>query len=218
MGLGNGNIVEESAQSWLERILDGVYEKAVGGMPGLDSAYELAADYLNSSDSLENQVNSLIRWQNTKAGTSGFVTGIGGLLSMPVTIPANIASVWLIQIRMIAAIAHMGEHDIRDDRVRALVYVCLTGNAAKDILRSFGIEIGMKLTKKAIEKIPGKLIIEINKAVGFRLLTKFGEKGVVNLHKVIPLAGGVVGAVVDASATNVMGNTARDIFIARCSE
>ena len=93
MGLGNGNIVEESAQSWLERILYGVYEKAVDGMPGLDSAYKLTADYLNSSDSLKDQVNSLIRWQNAKAGTSGFVTGIGGLLSMPVTIPANIASV-----------------------------------------------------------------------------------------------------------------------------
>ena len=212
MELGNGNIVEESNQSRLWRILDWVYEKAVDGIPSLDSAYELAADYLKGGDSLEDQVNSLIRWQNTKAGTSGFFAGVGGPLSTP-AIPANIASVLFIQIRMIAAIAHMGGHDIRHDRVRTFVYVCLTGNAAKDILKNAGIKIVGKLTKKVIEKIPVKLIIEINKAVGFRLLTKFGEKGIVNLHKAIPLASGVVGAVVDASATNVIGNTARKMFI-----
>ena len=32
--------------------------------------------------------------------------------------------------------------------------------------------------------------ITMNKAVGFRLLTKFGQTGLVNLGKAIPLVGG----------------------------
>lgn len=77
-------------------------------MPGLDSADEMAQDYLRGDGSLEDRVNSLIRWQNTKAGTSGFLSGLGGVMLMPVTIPANISSVMYVQVRMIAAIAQMG--------------------------------------------------------------------------------------------------------------
>ena len=64
-----------------------------------------------------------------------------------------------------------------------------------------------------IEKIPGKVITKINQQVGFRLVTKFGEKGIVNLHKAPPIVGGIIGGSVDAISTNTVGNTARDIFI-----
>lgn len=193
--------------------LDWAYEKAVNGIAGLDSASELASDYMKQSGSRKDQANSLIRWQNTKAGTSGFITGLGGLLTMPITIPANITSVMYVQIRMIAAIAHMGGHDLRNDRVKSLVYACLTGNAAKDILKDMGIVIGRKISESLIKKISNETIKEINKKVGFRLLTKFGEKGVINLGKTVPILGGVIGATFDSVATNTIGNIARDTFI-----
>ena len=41
----------------------------------------------------------------------------------------------------------------------------------------------------------------------------FGEKGVVNLGKAVPLAGGVVGAIADSVPTKIIGNVARDTFI-----
>ena len=58
-----------------------------------------------------------------------------------------------------------------------------------------------------------QVIKEINKKVGFRLLTKFGEKGVINLGKAIPVIGGLIGGTLDAVSTNTIGNTARDTFI-----
>jgi uncharacterized protein (DUF697 family) len=168
---------------------------------------------LKQEGSLHAQANSLIRWQNTKAGTSGFLTGLGGIITLPVAIPANVASVMYVQIRMIAAIAHMGGYNLNDDRVKSLVFLCLTGNAAKDILKDVGIVVGKKLAENAIKNISGKTIVAINKKVGFRLLTKFGEKGVINLGKAIPLLGGVVGATFDSVSTNTVGNIARDTFI-----
>ena len=39
-----------------------------------------------------------------------------------------------IQIRMIVAIVYVGGPNLNNDRVKSLVYACLTGNAAKDIL------------------------------------------------------------------------------------
>ncbi|MFW1886396.1 EcsC family protein [Acinetobacter nosocomialis] len=200
-------------ESKIMDVLNWSYDKAVQGVAGLDSAYDLADAYLKQEGSLHAQVNSLIRWQNTKAGTSGFLTGLGGIITLPVAIPANVASVMYVQIRMIAAIAHMGGYNLNDDRVKSLVFLCLTGNAAKDILKDVGIVVGKKLAENAIKNISGKTIVAINKKVGFRLLTKFGEKGVINLGKAIPLLGGVVGATFDSVSTNTVGNIARDTFI-----
>lgn len=196
----------------LMQALNWAYDTAVNGIPGLDSAAELAASYVNQDEPIIEQVNSLIRWQNTKAGTSGFIAGLGGLLTMPITLPANVTSVIYLQVRMVAAIAHMGGHDLKDDRVKSLVYVCLTGNAAKDILKDIGITAGGAFAKSAIKNISGKTITEINKKVGFRLLTKFGEKGVINFGKIVPIFGGIIGATFDALATNTIGNIARNEF------
>ncbi|HFF8041652.1 EcsC family protein [Acinetobacter baumannii] len=207
------HMVNNLTESKIMEVLNWSYDKAVNGVVGLDSAYDLAENYKKTDDGLYNQVNSLIRWQNTKAGTSGFITGLGGIITLPVAIPANVASVMYVQIRMIAAIAHMGGHNLNDDRVRSLVFVCLTGNAAKDILKDVGIVVGKKLAENAIKNISGKTITAINKKVGFRLLTKFGEKGAINLGKTIPLFGGIVGATFDSITTNTIGNIARDTFI-----
>ena len=204
----------ELTQNSIMEALDWAYEKAVGGLPGLDSASEIADSYSKDGGSKIDQANSLIRWQNAKAGTSGFLTGLGGILIMPVTIPANLASVIYVQIRMVAAIAHLGGHDLRDDRVKTLVFACLTGNAAKEILKDVGIQVGKKFAQSAIKNISGKTLTAINQKVGFRLLTKAGEKGVINLGKTVPLLGGIVGAAFDSVTTNVIGNIARDTFIA----
>ena len=65
----------------------------------------------------------------------------------------------------------------------------------------------------ALPIFPGTLLVKINQAVGFRLLTKFGEKGVLNIVKGIPLLGGIIGATFDILSTNTVGNIARDLFI-----
>ena len=199
--------------STVMRVLDWAYEKAISGMPGLDSAPQLASSFMDKEGTLRDKANSLIRWQNAKAGTSGFVTGIGGLMTLPVAIPANLASVLYIQIRMIAAIAHMGGYDLREEKVKTLVYMCLVGNFAKDILQETGIRLGTKFTAMAIERISEKSLLLINQRVGFRLLTTSSTKGMINLGKAVPLVGGIIGGSIDVAATNTIGNMARNTFL-----
>jgi hypothetical protein len=194
-------------------VLDWSYDKAISGIPGFSTAQELADEYLDGVGSLHRRVNRMIRWQNTKSATSGFVSGLGGVITLPVSIPANFTAVMYIQLRMIAAIAWMGGHDIREDRVRTLSYICLTGNAAGGIIKDCGILIGKKLTENAIKNISREAIAQINRKVGFRLLTKFGEKGIINLGKAIPIVGGLIGGAGDLISTNVIGNVARNTFI-----
>ncbi|HAH58768.1 MAG TPA: EcsC family protein, partial [Bacteroidales bacterium] len=43
--------------------------------------------------------------------------------------------------------------------------------------------------------------------------TKSGKKGMVNLSKVVPIAGGLIAASIDALATNLVGKIAIRTFI-----
>lgn len=196
----------------IKKALDWAYEKAINGAGMVESAALLAEDYQKVFSDREKAIDSLINWQTTKCATSGFITGVGGLLTLPIAIPANVSSVLFIQLRMIAAIAIMRGYDTKSDQVQSLAYVCLTGSAATDILKSAGIRIGQRITEHAIQKISGQVITKINEKVGFRLLAKFGSGGLINLSKAVPLIGGVVGGAVDASTTKIIGKTAKHTF------
>lgn len=205
-------------QSAIQQVLDWAYDRAIRGISGspiasMGSAEDLARSYLNKRGSLIKRVDALIGWQTTTAATTGFVANLGGLITLPVAIPANISIVLLTQLRMIAAIAYMGGYNIHDDQVRSLCYVCLCGSAASDVLKSAGIQIGGKLTTKFIESISFATIKQINQAVGFRMITKFGTTGAINLGKAVPIVGGVVGAAFDGTTTMLVGNTAKMLFI-----
>lgn len=200
-------------ENMIMQVLDYGYDKAVNGLPGMETAEELAASYMKPEGILLDQAATLVNWQISKAATSGFLSGLGGLITLPVAVPANIASVLYVQIRMIAAIASMGGYDIRSDQVRTLVYMCLCGSAITDILKDIGIQVGTKLTKTAINKISGVTITKINQTVGFRLVTKFGQTGAINLGKAVPFLGGVIGGTVDAVATRTIGKVAINTFI-----
>ena len=208
--------MESSSQlteSKMMQVLEWGYEKAIQGLPGMESAEELAKRYLEKYDTVDEAIDTFINWQCAKCATSGFITGLGGLLTLPVAIPANISSVIFVQIRMIATIAKMRGYNLKDDQVKTLVFVALTGQAATDILKQAGITIGSKVGINLIKKMPMKVIYQINKKVGFRLVTKSGQKGIINLGKLVPIVGGVIGGTVDTVGTLTVGKTAKKLFI-----
>lgn len=208
-------------QATVLKTLDWAYDKALDGvagppgLPSLDSATELARPYTKDGASRWDQAGSLVRWQATKAGTAGFLTNVGGALALPVTLPANLAVVAYVQLRMTAALAHMGGLDVHDDRVKTMCVVCLTGNAATEVVKDFGVKAGTKLTESAVRKVSGETIKAINQRVGFRLLTKYGTTGLLNLGRLVPFAGGVLNGCFDAAATLAVGKVARRSFIER---
>lgn len=187
------------------KALDWSYTKAVSGFTGVDSAYELANEYLGQNGTLGNQVDSLIRWQVAKSAASGFVTGLGGIVTMPISIPANIASVMYVQIRMICAIAHMGGYDIKSDKVKTFIYLCMVGNGAKELIKNVGVKISEKVLIRMVNSMTNK--------VSANLAAKIGEKSASSVTKAVPVIGGIVGGSLDAVSTKVIGKVAKNIFI-----
>ena len=204
------NITEEQ----MLEILDNIYIKSVNGIPKVSVPIDdLVDDYTKKNSNIEDAAKSLINNSMVKCGTSGFITGFGGLASLIETLPANITSVMYVQLRMCCAIAKIGGYDIHSDQVQTLIYACLTGSAMADILKQAGIKFGNKFGIAMVKKIPGTVLTSINQRVGFRFITKFGEKGIVNLHKVVPVLGGVIGGGIDVASTKTIGYNAYNIFI-----
>ena len=195
------------------QILDGIYEKCLNGVPKVSKPVEeFANDYIKKYGRTDKDINKLVKNQISKNSINGFVTGFGGFPSTAVTLPANITSVLYVQMRMIAAIAIIREFDLNDDEVQTFVYMCLAGTAVVDTLKKAGIQVGNRIALNTIKKVPGSVFIKINQKVGFRFITKMGQKGVVNLGKSVPVVGAGVGALMDYSTTKLIANRAKKMF------
>ena len=187
---------------------------AVNGIGPLSSSAKLAEEYKidSSYQDDDERVDSLINWEMAKNFATGFLTGLGGFVTLPVTLPAGIGAAWAVQARMVGAIASIYGHSVEEERVKTGILLCLVGGEAVDILKNVGVKVGEKVTGNLVKKIPGKVIIEINKKVGFRLLTKSGEKGLINLSKIVPLIGGPISGGFDAASCRIVGKTAKKMF------
>ena len=193
------------AQEDVMKILDSCYEKCLNGIPKVSpSVEEMANDYLKKYKTKEEACKAMIRNQITKCATSGFITGFGGFITMPVTLPANNTSVIYVQMRMIACTSYMAGFDLDSDQTQTLVYACLAGVAVNNVIKQAGIKFGVKFANGLIKKIPGKVLTKINQKVGFRFITKFGTKGVINLGKLIPGVGAVIGGGLDLVETKII--------------
>ena len=151
------------SQEDVMKILDSCYEKCLNGIPKVSpSVEEMANDYLKKYKTKEEACKAMIRNQIAKCATSGFITGFGGFITMPVTLPANITSVIYVQMRMIACTSYMAGFDLNSDQTQTLVYACLAGVAVNNVMKQVGIKFGVKFANGLIKKIPGKVLIKIN--------------------------------------------------------
>ena len=193
------------SQEDLMNLLDSCYEKCINGIPKVsDSVETLANDYMLKYDNKEEACKAMLKNQVIKCTTSGFLTGFGGFITMPVTVPANICSVIYVQMRMIACAAYMADYELDSDQTQTFVYACLAGVSLNGLVKRFGIEFGKKFTTSMIKKNPGKILTQINQKVGFRFITKFGTKGMVNLGKLVPGVGAVISGSLDFVETKAI--------------
>ena len=193
--------------------LDACYDKCLNGIPLVSQGVEeMANDYLKRHESKDKACKAMIRNQIIKCTTSGFITGFGGFIVMPITIPANVGSVLYVQMRMIACTAYMAGYELNCDQTQTLVYACLAGVAVNELIKQVGIKFGVKVANNLVKKIPGKVITKINQKVGFRFLTKFGQKGLVNIGKLVPGVGAVIGGGLDLVETKIIADRAYKWF------
>jgi hypothetical protein len=77
--------------------------------------------------SIDDAMSSIIDHHIRLASAKALSPTSAVLAALPVAIPANITGVAIVQVRMVAAIAHLRGYDLDDHRVRTALVMCLMG-------------------------------------------------------------------------------------------
>ncbi|WP_456598660.1 EcsC family protein [Blastococcus sp. SYSU DS0616] len=208
--------VEQAEDSSLvkagEKLVEQLLKSGINGFGPFKSAAESAEEALRGRTP-EQAVKVLIRNHCAIAGAQGFVTNLGGFVTLPVALPANVGASYLVQTHLAGAIAAVHGHDLDSEQVRSAVLLCLVGNMGAEAFKRVGVTVGTKTTMTLIKRIPVTVLRQVNKKVGFMLVAKYGTKrAVVTLAKGVPLVGGVIGGSVDTITTRTVGAYANKAF------
>ena len=180
------------------RLIQALLDAGIDGLGPLKSARQLADLAGRDTRTTEGAVKKIVRSHVVKGGVGGFVTGVGGFVTMPIALPANIVEFYIGATRMVASIATLRGYDVDDPHVRSAVLLTLVGSEADEVLAKAGLTGGSgKVLGLVGQQLPPAALLMLNKAIGFRLLRGLGEKAFARLGRGIPLAGGVVGGGID---------------------
>ena len=113
------------------QVVNAILNRGVDGFGPFVGSEALAEEYLKDASygTVDEQVRKLMAWECSKNFGTGFVTGLGGLITLPITLPAALSTAWFIQARLAGAIAYLHGHSVKEDRVRTLILLSLIGDA-----------------------------------------------------------------------------------------
>lgn len=183
-------------------LLETLYDRAVGGLPVLGTPDQIAADFLSRAETPEEAAEELTAYYTGLCGAAGFLFGVPGLLFLPVTLPANIAAVALLQLHMVAALAVLDGRSLEAAVTRRRVIGCLLENWDNGSKHS---EEEEALTRTGIKLSERVVRLALQGAVTGAALRQMGLRR-------LPVVGGLLGASTDAYVTREVGRRGRELF------
>lgn len=203
-----------AGQGAIGRMVEQVLSIGIDGKGPYDSAVKVAEAALKDADgNVEEAIDKLVRKHVVGGAAGGFATSVGGFVTMPVAIPANVLEFYVQATRMVAGIAHLRGYDIARQNIRTAMLLTMNGANADDILGRAGMTTGSgRVASIALRRLPKSAMMMVNKAIGFRLLRSVGEGTLARLGRGIPIAGGGIGAALDGYMMNKIGEQAQKEF------
>jgi hypothetical protein len=181
--------------------------RAIRGVGPLDGAAMAGKKQLDDEKGdVDRAIRNLIENHVRMAGAQGFLTNIGGLVTMAVTVPTNITGLALIQCRLVAAIAHLRGYDLEDPRTRNAILASLLG---EERLLSLIRKKKLPGTPMALATAPvhdPHLDNVVANEVAAELVTMIaGKRIATTVGRRVPVVGGLVGMGSDGYSTWKIG-------------
>lgn len=184
--------------------------RAIVGVGPFPPAARAAEEQLREQKGdVENAVHEVIENHVRYAAAQGFATNLGGVVTLVVSVPANITGLALLQSRMVAGIAHLRGHDLDDPRVRNAILTTMLG---EDVVNALVRKRKLPAPPMAMATAPfhdPHLDTIVSAEVAGELITRVaGKKLATTIGRRIPIAGGFIGLSADAYATWRVGRYA----------
>jgi uncharacterized protein (DUF697 family) len=152
------------------------------------------------NDTKEQTIQRLVNLHCSESALQGAVSGLGGVLTLVVSLPLSLFAGGVIQARLAYCIALVYGHDLDAPETEARVAHCLVGVGGTS-LEALGVS-APKGMRTAIRR-------RVIRGVGARLLTRVGGEGAARL---IPVVGAAAAAAVDYGFTRRVAREAVQTF------
>jgi hypothetical protein len=189
-----------------------IVEQAIAGIGPFHSAHALADEFALKHKSPEEAISALVRSEMIKAGASGFIMGLPGIFALPLTIPANLGADYLLGARVAAAIAKLRGWDLNNETVQTFIILCLLGHHGKQVVKSVSEAAAVKAAQNVLSIVSGKVLLQVERQIGSKLVSRLFEHGAAGVLRAAPIAGGIIGATIDASFLLITSRAAKKVF------
>jgi hypothetical protein len=203
-------LISEAAPALTTAFVREALHRALHGIGPLPPAADAADRQLREQrGDVDRAIHEVIENHVRYAGAQGLVTNVGGLVTAPVTIPANVTGLAMVQSRMIAGIAHLRGYDLTDPRVKNAVLACILGEERIDeLVTALRLPAPPMAMATAPAHDPG-LDQVVSAEVASDLISRVaGKRLAISVGRRVPLVGGLVGMGADGYATWKVGRYA----------
>lgn len=185
------------------RLLSSLYPRVIDGLPTLGTPYDMLEKH-STANGFDHHAAQ--RQYTLRAGATGFVTGLPGLLATPLTLPADMAGVAALQMHLAATFALAAGHDItRADTIETIMS-CLLDQILDEGENTEGEEVAKRTGWKIGERLTGLAFS------GARRAAIRGAARSVGLKRV-PFLGGILGASSDVAMIKLVADCAKEKFL-----
>jgi hypothetical protein len=211
---GQGNVISRAVLPAIDRLVEVRYDAAMTTVRRLREEHpHWDADRLVSA--LIATTRRELTAVGAAAGGAAAAPGVGTAAALGAS-TADVA--WTVSRigELVMAIGIARGHttqSIEERRAWVLAVLSMTTGAAKG-LKGVAAQVGAKGGARVVQAIPMSAINTINRAIGGRIVVKWGaQQGAIRLGRLVPFGiGAAIGAAGNAALVQVVGNRANDFF------
>ena len=200
---------------------DGTRVASARALARAHGARDVDEDEALTTAALYRSGDALLGWATASNFGSGLVAGLGGLLTLPITIPAQLAATTFTSLRLALALAILAGKDPLEPSVAAKAIVAALGSAgsaseALDDVASVGAGVrdgvqyaALRASGAAMQNASWRL----TRAAATKLAQRGAQRGAsMAITRAVPIIGGVIGGTVDGVMTQSAGKRAMEAF------
>lgn len=210
---------------WVEQSLDRLIE--LGAVPsgsvleeadkrgllilGRDDAERLRSLWGNELQALDRMARSYIRTYTGLGGAQGFLTGLGGVITLPVTVPTDVAAFLMWVVRVNSAVMQTYGFESETEEGRAMLRLGLAAGLGVNKLSILGTTALVDALARQVmssaysDAVTQATIRAIAKRVGLTLYRR-------HWGKVVPVIGGGINAAVSGGLVYGFGRGAMNHY------
>lgn len=192
------NDKETRTTSALKALLEKSWDESLVNGGILDSSFQLVRRYeeLAKVKGVEVATKRMLNGEANQGAIQGAIGSLGGFVTAAICLPTTFILTTFMQVRLAAAVALMGELDLNNIRVKAKVFASLATNKVTDEI--------FKNTELSDEEVMERVV----DAVVRKLVNNCGWKVLGSTVRTVPLAGFIVGGIVDHNLISGTGKRA----------